>query len=226
MENMNKTKRCVIVILAAAAVIAAASVVCISICRNRNQTASSENGTLSPGDIQAYSEALDAFHDSITADRESGSYTLTTLLVDLNGDNFKDMIYTDVGNGSSLFPHLALYSGSEFVEVEYPDEASIGSLFPSGSNSGFFFDADKGIIIIRYSGHTQGTSFYHAATASKITSGKVEKLWTIYSDEDKFASLGYGYDDGLIEECRKEFENVYESKTAEYDLENFFDVCR
>lgn len=171
-----------------------------------------------------YTDPVAAYKEKIT-EGDGNTIALNAVIKDLNNDGYKDIIYTHYDNSGYMFPHIAINIGGVITEIDYSKEIAIGSLFPSGRNSGFYYDASKGVIVWRYAGHTEGTSFYHAAEAFKICADKIESLWVIHSDEEKYCALVTGDYEEDIEACFNEFEELYKNKVNGYNLQSFYSTC-
>ncbi|MBR4450398.1 MAG: hypothetical protein IKS39_01010 [Clostridia bacterium] len=175
-----------------------------------------------------YVQAVKTAYNKIKAERDAdgGSDSpITAYMTDLNGDGYKDIIYQPY-----WFPFVLIYNNGSFVECEIDDEVVGGSIFPSGSEeSGYFIDSEKGIIVIRYDGHTTGTITYRGAEASKISGTKAERIWIEYYDDseekfaDEFAKEEYDLINGTVD---AEYNSKqYYPRIKDYNLVNYYDVC-
>jgi hypothetical protein len=149
---------------------------------------------------------------------------ISAYMTDLNGDGYRDIIYQPY-----WFPYVLIYNNGSFVECEIDDEVVAGSIFPSGSDkSGYFIDSDKGIIVIRYDGHTTGTATYRGAEASKINGTKAERIWIEYYEypegrfDNEFANEDYERIDEIV---NAEFNSKqYDPRIKDYNLVSYYDV--
>lgn len=158
-----------------------------------------------------------------TLESDKGDSSLEIYECDLNGDGYNDVVYYY----GYRDPAVAIYSDGEFKTTVIESEVKEGSMFPSGPNSGLFIDSEKGVIIYRYGGHTQGTALCHGAEAFSVVGDSLTSVWVIRSDADKYSEKypGAADADKAEEECLAEFETLYTDKTSDYNLINFFDVC-
>ncbi len=177
-----------------------------------------------------YVQAVKAAYDRICAeyaDDDSFETSLSAYMTDLNGDGYKDIVYQPF-----WFPYVMIYANGQFVDCDIESEVVGGSVFPSGKESGYFIDSEKGIIVIRYDSHTVGTVLYRGAEAFQIEGTGAKSLWIEYYDSEAHN----GVEDYMLESeeyyeqvyalVDKEFdEKQYNPKIKDYNLINYYDVC-
>ncbi len=163
---------------------------------------------------------------------EEPEHQTMVYMTDINSDGYKDIFYMDY-DCFWWFPILAVYDNNsgEFVTCLGEEDFEVlgGSLFPSGNEGGYFIDSDKGIVVVRYDGHTTGTIYYRQAQAYKIEGTKAEGIWKEVYDFDydnpdpRYDIDKYGEDavEALIVE---EYNKQYLPRIADYNLVSFFDV--
>ncbi len=190
-----------------------------------------ETTTQNPDKDPAYIQAVKAAYSKAQAEHKeygTADSPVTAYMVDLNGDGYKDIIYQP-----AWFPYLMIYDNGKFVERELDAEVVAGSLFPSGEESGYFIDAEKGIIVIRYDGHTWGTSTYRGAEAFQIEGTNAKTIWIeyfdpdgIYVDDPKYRVESDEDSERVNDLVNEEFDSKqYNPRIKDYNLVNYYDVC-
>lgn len=170
---------------------------------------------------EGYISAVKNFFAGLPESDEVSGY-----LVDLNGDGIRDIIYQVWWH-----PEVAIYDNGEFVFCDIDSQTYGGSFFPSGEGSGYFFDADKGIIVVRYEGHTYGTTGYFSSDAHRIDGTAAVLEWKLDFDASPYyenPEYQLKTDEDVVR-VRDKFRAIYDvdynKKIADYDLINYYDVC-
>lgn len=168
-----------------------------------------------------YKKAVDSMQGNFeyNAEKNIVKYYFT----DLNNDGHEDVIIQYFDSD----PCVAIYADGVFHENYIESEVKLGSLFPSGEDSGLYIDADKGVVIYRYGGHTTGTMLEQGAEAFQISGITVMSDWVLMSNPEKYSSKYPDVADRekAYEECLSDFRQMYNRKNEGLNLVNFFDVC-
>jgi len=160
-------------------------------------------------DTATYNEALAALYDEEKANTDESLFKLNVVLADLNSDGYRDVICTP-----SWFPKVMIYDNGKFVDAGINAlDCTFGSNFPVADGAGFFICKDDGTIIVRDSGHNEGSKDTHRAVAYKITGTAAELLWEIKSDD-------------AAEDISADFDAKYNEKTAGHELLSFYDEAK
>ena len=187
---------------------------------------STVDGTYTAALKVLYKEVLDKSKDT------AFETDIVAYMTDINNDGYNDVFYQ-----YSWFPELAVYDNGKFVTCLGIDDFEVlgGSVFPSGDEGGYFIDPDKGIVVVRYDGHTLGSITYREAQAYKIEGTEAESLWIekFECDEDdpRYNPETYGDDpfsaetwDALNKQVNEEYNKQYLPRIADYNLVSFYDV--
>ncbi len=157
-------------------------------------------------DMDAYDAALAALCTKETADVDKSIFTPKVFYADLNSDGYKDVIAIP-----NWFPKVLVYSDGEFVEAKInAEECTFGSNFPVAEGAGYFMCVDDGIIIVRDSGHNEGSKDTVRAVAYELNGPSATLLWQLDSDSN-------------AEDPVADFNAKYNEKIAEHKLINVYD---
>ena len=157
-------------------------------------------------DMDAYNAALAALYTQETADVDKSIFTPKVFYADLNFDGYKDVIAIP-----NWFPKVMVYSDGEFVEAKInAEECTFGSNFPVADGAGYFLCADDGLIIVRDSGHNEGSKDTMRAVAYELNGPSATLLWQIDSDPEAADTVA-------------DFNAKYEEKTADHNLINVYE---
>lgn len=170
-----------------------------------------------------YQDSKTNIIESLEAKHNTGGLGTYYYFCDLNNDGYGDIVYfTEMED-----PCVGIYREGEFRISTIESEVKLGSLFPSGVDSGLYIDADKGILIYRYGGHTTGTLLEHGAEAFEIFGKSIRSAWIVISDSEKYYSEYPNEEDIELAsvECLSEFNEIYSYMTEGLNLVNFFEVC-
>lgn len=232
-SNKRRKTKLLIVIASIVGVIILALVIALAV-SSKKSSAKYSGGPSSVGQYgdsfaereRRYSDAVDNLrkevYDSLIVASGQPELTVHFYSVDINSDGYEDIIYQC--EYIAFVPVLAVYDDGEFKTVDINSEVVAGSIFPSGYSSGYFIDKENQTVVIRYGGHTEGTSLYHGAEAFRIDGSTATSIWVLYSDSEKYSEHAPEDLETAKFECQQDFENKYLEKTQSLNLVNFFYV--
>lgn len=171
---------------------------------------------------EIYSEALSEYFNTpfreavFTGDAASSA----AYSVDLNGDGYNEVIYME-----NQYPCVAYFTEGTFTCQKYGENIIVHGSFPYDSGySGFWFDSEKGIVVIRETGGNFSNMSYHKAVAY-LTDDFQKPIWEITGDEvnESPAETDKYYE--AVNAQTERFNEKFDAAIKDYKLTDFFDVA-